>query len=265
MEEQNATGWEAPPPPELIPKEEPEMSEVQTLGSIFFEPGRTFQDLRRKPRFIAALVIISLLVMAYVMGLHMKFGEQGMRQAIAEQMDRNERTASLTPEQKQGAIDMQMKISSFTRYLVPVFVIIAMVIGGLIYWLAAKAFGGSGGFMHAFSVWVYSSFPPTVVSMVASLIVLVFKSTDNIDLAASQKGLITANPSMFIDGNANPVVGTLLATFDLFLIWGWVLAAIGLRITNRLSSGSAWAIVLILALVSTTLRVVGALFSGTVN
>jgi hypothetical protein len=59
-----------------------------------------------------------------------------------------------------------------------------------------------------------------------------------------------------------PVLATLIGTFDVFFIWGWILAAIGLRITNRLSSGSAWAVVLILGLIGTLFRVIGAFFSG---
>jgi len=65
-----------------------------------------------------------------------------------------------------------------------------------------------------------------------------------------------------MDGKANPVIATLLATLDLFMIWGWILAAIGLRITNRLTSGSAWAIVIILAVIGVLFRVVGSIFSG---
>ena len=46
--------WGEPPLPEEIGKEnaeEPQMSEVSTLFGIFLEPGKTFDDLRRKPRF----------------------------------------------------------------------------------------------------------------------------------------------------------------------------------------------------------------------
>ncbi|MBT0646757.1 hypothetical protein KJJ93_27615, partial [Escherichia coli] len=58
---------------------------------------------------------------------------------------------------------------------------------------------------------------------------------------------------------------TILATFDIFMIWGWILAAIGLRITNRLSSASAWTIVIIFALFGTLIRVAGAYFGGAPN
>lgn len=263
MEEPNSAEWQAPPPPEKIdPPEAAQMSEAATLGNIFFEPGRTFEDLKRKPRFILAAVIIALLVTAFGFGLHFKVGDDGMRRFINEQIDKNPRTQSLTGEQKANAVSMQMTIAKVVRYALPIFVIITLLIGGLLYWLAAKAFGGTGSFLHGLSVWVYSSLPPTVVSMIANYIILAFKSVDDIDLGASQRGVVHANPGFLVD---SPVLATLIGTIDVFFIWGWILAAIGLRITNKLSSGSAWAIVVIFALLNVTFRVIGAYFSGNAN
>ena len=56
MEENNVNEWQEPPPPEDIKQIEnpPQMSEVETLGKYFIEPGRTFEDMRRKPRFLIA-------------------------------------------------------------------------------------------------------------------------------------------------------------------------------------------------------------------
>jgi hypothetical protein len=261
MEEPNSSEWQAPPPPEKIEESEPaQMSEVATLGNIFFEPGRTFEDLKRKPRFIMALVIIALLVAGYAIGLQAKIGEAGMRSFISEQMEK--RAPNLSSDQKAAQVDLQMKISGYTRFAIPVFVVIAMLIGGLLYWAGAKAFGGTGGFMHGLSVFVYSSLPPTIVGMVANFVVMAIKDADQIDLATSQRSLVNANLGFFIDGHSMPVLSTLLSTIDLFAIWGWILAAIGLRITNRLSSGSSWAIVIIIALIGVAFRVVSSLLSG---
>lgn len=116
--------------------------------------------------------------------------------------------------------------------------------------------------MHALSVWIYSSIPPAVVGMVANMIVLIFKSVDEIDLTASQRGLIHANPGLFLDGKAMPVLTTIVSTIDLFAIWGWVLAAIGLRITNKLTSGSAWAVVLMITLIGLAFRVFFSYLNG---
>ena len=242
--------------------EAPQMSEAATIGGIFFEPGSTFEDLKRKPRFVIAAIIVCLLVSAYAFALYYKVGDAATRTFIEQQLDKSPQTSSMTSEQKTGAIDMQMTIAKFTRFGMPILVFISLLIGGLFYWLAAKAFGGTGGFLHGLSVWIYSSLPPVVVGMIANFIVLALKSADDIDLAASQRTVVHASPAFLIDGKSTPVLATLIGTLDLFFNWGWILAAIGLRITNRISSGSAWAIVLIFALIGTLFRVIGAYFSG---
>jgi hypothetical protein len=260
MEEFNAADHAAAPEP--APADVPQMSETSTVFNIFFDPGETFVDLKRKPRFILATVIVSLFISAYSFALFYKVGDEGIRRFAMEQIEKSPQASGMSSEQKSNAVDLQMTISKYARFAMPVVIAITMVIGGLFYWLGAKAFGGTGTFLHGWSVWVYSSLPPIVISMIANFIVLIFKSADDIDIAASQRGVIQANPSFLIDGKESPVLATLVGTLDLFMIWGWILAAIGLRITNRLSSGSAWAIVIIFALIGVTFRVISALFSG---
>ena len=245
-----------------VQQEGSQMSEVATLGNIFLEPGRTFEDLKRKPRFILATIIVSLLVGVYGFALAAKLGDAGIRDFVVEQIEKNPQTSGLTGEAKTNMIDMQMTFTKVGRYITPIFVAIFIVIGGLLYWAGGKAFGGSGGFLHGWSVFVYSSFPPAVVGAIANLIVIFFKAPNEIDLATSQRTLIHASPAFFIDGKASPVLATLIGTLDLFMIWGWVLAAIGLRITNKISSGSAWAIVIIMGLIGVMFRVLGAFFTG---
>jgi hypothetical protein len=141
-------------------------------------------------------------------------------------------------------------------------ILIVIFVGGLIYWLGANAMGGDARYLHGVSVWVYSWFPPFVVSMILNTVVLFLKSADDIDVVASSGGLIQANPSMLIDGKAQPVLNALLSSIDLFAIWGWILAAIGLRVVAKLTSGTAWAVVMILALTGIAIKVVWALFFG---
>ena len=262
MQNPEAAEWQTPPPPEIIERDEPQMSELAIIGNIFFEPGRTFEDLRRKPRFIIATVIVSLLIASYGLILAAKVGDAGIRQFIVEQLDKNPRAVAMDSGTKAKAVDMQMTISKAGRFASPVLIAAVMAIGGLFYWVAAKVFGGTGGFLHCWSVFVYSALPPTVISMIGNFIVLFFKSANEIDLATSQRGVIHANLAALMDGRSAPVLATLIGTIDLFMIWGWILAAIGLRITNKISSASAWAVVIIFALIGVFLRVVGAFFSG---
>jgi len=242
-------------------REEPQMSEVGTLGGIFFEPEATFRDLKRKPRFIMAGIIIALLVTAFTFALQMKIGETAMRNYVTEQMDKSPFADSMSKEQKAAAVDRQVNISKYTQFAVPVFVFISFLIGGLLYWLGSKAFGGTGSFLGNVSVWIYSGLPPAVISMVANFIVMAIKSADDIDLAESQRGLIHANLG-FLMGKEHPFIGTFLNTFDLFAIWGWILAAIGLSVVNKMSKGAAWTLIVIIAIFGLMFRLAGAYFSG---
>ncbi len=259
--EQNEPEWQAPPLPEEIEdtREPAQMSEVGTLGNIFFEPGNTFEDLRRKPRFILAalisIVVISLFQFAFIQKV-------GFERIIKERFESSARVQQMPEEQKQKFIEQQTgTIAKTITYAgTPLGIIVFFLLGGLIYWLGANAMGGSAKFSQGLSVFIYSGFPPILVSMLANFLILFLKSADEIEISSSQSGLIQANPSFFI-GKGSPVLSALLATFDLFSIWGWILAAIGLKIVGKISTGAAWGIVIIVALIGVALRVVGALFS----
>ena len=263
MNEANQSEWQAPPIPEEIRKtdEAPQMSEAATLGNIFFSPGETFEDLRRKPRFILATLIMIILTSAFSFLLVNKVGDEGIRRFAEEQIAKNPQADAMSPEQKKTAIGLNITIFKAVGYLIPVFVLIGLALGSLVYWLATKAMGGSAGFMQTVSVWVYSSFPPTVVSMLANILVLFLKSPDELDIATSQAGLIRASPAFFFEPKTAPVLSALLGTFDLFFIWGWILAAIGLRIVGKISSGAAWAIVIVVALLNVAFRLINAFFA----
>ena len=261
---ENTAEWQTPPPPidTVTSQDPPRMSEAATLLNVFVSPGETFEDLRRKPRFILAILLMMIVTAAFSFLFIQKMGEERMKSFTLEQMDKNPQMQSLPPEQKEQAIETNQKIAGFTRYLIPVFLLIGFAIGGLIYWLAGKVMGGSGNYWHGLSTWVYSSMPPLVVAMLANFLILFLKSPDEIDIATSQRDLVHANPSFFIDGKASPVLATLLGTIDFFQIWGWILAAIGLQKVMKLSQSSAWAVVLIFALISLAIRIVAALFTG---
>jgi hypothetical protein len=146
--------------------------------------------------------------------------------------------------------------------ITPIFVAVFLLVGGLLYWAGAKAMGGELGFLGALSVWIYSSFPAAIVSTVANLLILYLKDPDDIDMATANQGLLHANPTFFFDGKEMPVLSTIIATLDVFTIWKWILGAIGLAVVARMSKGSAWAVILFVALIGLGLRVGISLLSG---
>ena len=82
--------WQPPPPPPgaapTTQLEGPEMSTPSTLTGIFFEPGRTFEALRRRPRFLVVGLILLVLTIG-VTGLVYQRISQGLG-GPARQCDR---------------------------------------------------------------------------------------------------------------------------------------------------------------------------------
>ena len=260
--EQNEVEWQEPPlPEEIVDTDEPaQMSEVGTLGSIFFEPGATFEDLRRKPRFLIAGFISILLFSLFQF---MFIQKVGFERYAKEPLEANSRIQQMPEDQKREFFEQQTgEFAKIATYIAtPIIFLIFFVVGGLLYWLGTNAMGGSAGFLQSLSVFVYASFPPIIISMLANFLVLFLKSAEDIEISANRDGLVHANLAFLIDGKSNKVLAALVATFDLFSIWGWILAAIGLSIVGKISKGAAWAIVIFVALIGVAYRVVGAYFS----
>ena len=108
MSEETSSEWQAPPPPEKIAPVEPaEMSAVAALGNVFMEPGRVFEDMRRKPRFLVAGILSILLITLFQVVLIQKIGLETIVRARIEQ---SSRTAEMPKDQKEVIIAAKIKI-----------------------------------------------------------------------------------------------------------------------------------------------------------
>jgi Yip1 domain len=229
---------------------QPTMSEPATLANIFFEPGRTFESLRIKPKFLMALLLTLVCSIGFMVLVSQKIN---IGDYFVDQMKKSSQYEQMTAEQREPAIKFY-KSPAFTGILfggIVVGIVGLTFIGGLIYWLAMNAMGGTSTYFGGVSVWVYATFAPAFISAITNIIVLLIKSADDIDATSifQKGGLIQANPTMFLDTSKMPVLNTLLSSIDLFQIWGIVLAAIGLKVVGKISSGSAWGIVLVFKLI----------------
>lgn len=229
--------FQAPPPPPFAPTPPPpevEMSTPQTLTGIFFEPGRVFEALRSRPRFLTAGIIMLLLTIGVTVALYQRVD---MGEFIRQEMDRSPRNAEMPPQQKEMAVKIGKIVGGV---IVPVIVVVGIAAGAAIYLLAVMAFGGTITYKRALAVWVYSSLPPAVLGTIVALLVLFLKTPDTID----PKHLLVTNPGAFMNPEASPALTTLLSQFDILRFYGMFLAAIGLRKVAKISSGSAWTIVI---------------------
>lgn len=267
MSDQNTSEFQPPPPPEFPPgaveqQIEPQMSVGQTLTGIFFEPTRTFESLRARARFLVALIISIVAIMAFTVLFLQRVGyERITREAI----ENSPRAADLSPEQREQQIQMQTKpVFKVIGYVAPVIgIAVFFAAGAGLYLLGAMLMGGKLGYKQALAVWTYSSLPPIILSMLINIILLFIKSEDSYDIVqASRTGLVQANLSFLVDGKTSPALFSILSSFDVFQFYGMFLAALGLRIVGKLSSGGAWGIVITLWLVGVVLKIGGSILFG---
>ena len=236
------------------------MSTAQTLTSIFFEPGETFKALRERPRFLIAGIIIVALFMVYYSSFVWRLVAENIARAQIES-----RAPDATPEQIEQQLAMQrspiVKVITYGSF--PIVFAVIFAAGAGLYLLGCMLMGKSLSFKQALSIWVYSSFPPMVVYVIINLILLFLKNPDDIDATALNSGLARANPSILVDTKAQPLLGTILGSFDLIQFYGLFLAAIGLKTIGKLSSGSAWGVVLGIWFLGLILKVLMSTIFGT--
>lgn len=245
--------WQPPPPPPLAAEETgPDMSTPATLSGIFFEPGTTFEALRKRPRFLVAGLILLVLTIGVTALVYQRID---MGQYIRDKMERSPRNANQTEEQKEMGVKFGKIIGAIG---IPASVPITIAVGAAFYLLGVMAFGGSIGYKKSLAVWTYSSFPPAILGTIIAVLVLFLKSADTID----PEHLLVTNPGAFMGSDSSPVLVAVLSQFDLLRFFGLFLAALGLRKVAKISSGSAWAIVLGLYLIRAVLAISSAAIFG---
>jgi hypothetical protein len=249
MSEPNSE-FQPPPPPSAGAETSsgPSMTTTETLTGIFFEPGKVFDSLRARPRFLAAGVVLVLLTVIVTAVLYLRVD---MGQFIREKLEASPGAAQLTEEQKEVRVKYGKTLGAV---LVPISVPIIVAAGAALYLLGVIALGGSIGYKGSLAVWVYSSLPPAVLGTVIGVCVLLLKDPDRVD----PEHLLFTNPGAFMGEGTSPILTTLLLQFDLLKFYGLFLAALGLRKVARLSSGSAWGIVISFWVIGVVLRIVRA-------
>ena len=230
----------------------PEMSTAETLTGIFFEPSRTYESLRARPRFVVAGIILLAIACIVTVVLYMRVD---MGQYIRDRIERSPNAAQISEEQKETQVRLG---KSFGAAAIPISVPIIVAGGAALYLLGVLAFGGSISYTKSIAVWVYSSIPPSVLGALIAILVLFLKSPDSID----PEHMVATNPAVLLGEDASKVLVAVLSQFDLLRFYGIFLAALGLRKVAKLSSTQAWGVVLTLWGIGALLRIASAAIFG---
>jgi len=214
------------------------------LIGVLVSPGKTFQSIAARPTWMAALVVLLIAATASSVLVSQRIDKEDMRKSIKERMEKG-RGGQATPEQIERGVEMGEKISSVTRWLIPLFIVVIDLLVALLFFAAFRFFGGSGiPYKTSFAVTLHAYMPTLVASLLALPLIL---SRRTITMKEAQEGSILAsNLGAFAPQSLGPAARALLSSVDFFSIWTVCLMIIGYRIAAKVSTTAATAVVLTL-------------------
>jgi hypothetical protein len=214
--------------PAAVPAPEPQatISPFGRVVGVFFSPGKTFEDVVRKPGWVVPILLSTVLSIVSVVALNQKMN---WREYISQQIEKNPRAAQLSAEQKQQQIEMSAKVTVGIVYVAGVVapVLFALIVG-LVMMGAYNLLGGAGArFAPSFAITAHAALVG-IVSTPLFLLVLFLKPPGTLD---PENPLATNLAALLPEESAKWLVA-LCKSFDVFAIWTLILLAIGFAAVN---------------------------------
>ena len=215
-------------------------SGTNSILGVFFSPGPTMEDLLRRPRFLPALLLVTITSMG-VMGLAMHRGviEQFMRQ----KMENSPRMERVPAEQRERIIEQAVKFSSYTwvggAAVGPTLGLLAT--SGFFLLLSNVILGAKAKFRQMLAIVSHAWLPNGVVGLL-SIPILLAKEPDTIDM---QNIVALSNLGFLFDSAQQPKLYAMASGFDLFSFWVIGLLAIGISLVTRKSKAAVLPVIVV--------------------
>jgi hypothetical protein len=245
--------------PEPGPDDPPPMGTFERLTGIFYEPTRVFRNLRAHPRWVAAVLVIALLNVAYLAAFTQRLTPERIVNYTADKMAE---TPFIPPEavertREQGVQEAKSTVQrAGTAVKAIVSTIIFMCFLAALYLVVLLAFGGKINFWQSLAVTVYAALPAIVISKLISFILLYIKSPDDIHPIMGQETLLQDNLGILFSPKDHPVLFVMAASLGLLTFYRLWLTATGLREGGqKVSSSAAWSAAILLWLIGVVLIV----------
>ncbi len=212
--------------PAPAPEAQATLSPFGRVIGVLFSPGKTFEDIARKPTWITPVLVSTVLSIIAVIGLNQRMN---WRDYIVQQIEKSPRGAQLSADQKQQQAEMGAKVTVAIVYASGVLVPVCFaLIVGLVMMGAYNLFAGAGArFAAAFSIVAHAGLVG-IVSTPLFLLVLFLKPPGTID---PENPLATNLAALLPEESAKWLVA-LCKSFDIFTFWTLILIAIGFAAVN---------------------------------
>jgi hypothetical protein len=212
--------------PVPAPQAQVSISPFGRVLGVLFSPGKTFEDIVRKPSWMLPLVLTTILSIAVSFSIDQRIN---WREFMSQQIEKNPRAAQMSAEQKQQQIEGGAKFSpAFTYGIGLLGPILGALVVSLVMWGAYSLLGGaSTNFGTAFSITSHA-FLTGLISSPLFILILYLKPYGTADL----ENPIAANLAAFLPDDSAKWLVALCKSFDIFTFWTLILLAIGFATVN---------------------------------
>ncbi len=238
---------EGPPPPKI--------GVVESFFGVLTSPGSTFQKIvdAKSWNFIVILVLLIIVGVGSQFVVQTRFD---MSEIVRDQITQSPRSADMTPEDIDRAVEMQTKFAPIGYIITPIMIPLVCIIIAFILWLAFLATGGSAKFVGCWRVFTWAQIPPVLKSIVFFIMAFI-RNPENINI----QNPIATNPAYFLDSDkvAKPLYAV-LSRMDIFTFWMLFLLAVGMSAESKKSKGLSAAVVVGLWLITVVIHGVWKIF-----
>jgi len=204
----------------------PFVTDALRLVRVLFAPTEVFEENREKPAFWIPWIIVTVLILAFTMlsfpftMAAMRLGAEARGQPLPASMESIARFSSLV------AVPVMM-------------LIMCLVAAGLMY-LVLLASGGTMRYKGLLSVTILGGLIG-VLQVLLTYVVLKMRGPDGLQTLADYQVSFGLDLLLPQDTALPDRLVSMLRAVTPFSIWSLILTAIGVRVTEKTSSGAAWA------------------------
>lgn len=207
-----------------------EMGVFKRIINIFMEPSKVFKSVAQKPKVLIPIVFIILgfiLLAVPKVSLMEEYTRQTYEKLYGSEQFM--KTQKITKEQANASIEQTVGFSKIMSFVGPLFMLIMILIQTLVFFGLFKLFKGVGTFMQTFAVLTYSY-----------LINLLGEVVRTINVIISTNVEVTNSLALLLPNDKTNYLFNFLNGLDLFGLWAFLVAALGLSIVHKVSSRKAY-------------------------
>jgi hypothetical protein len=211
--------------PETVSPSEPEpqgMSGFARITGVFFEPGKTFEDIGRRPTWFLPLLIIVLSTVLFTTAVGQRIGWERI---VRQNIENSPRAQQLPAEQREQQIAVGARVAPIFGFSTVILIPLGYIVTAAILLAMTAMMSGGLKFKQVFAIVCYSGLPG-VLFAILGMVVMFLKKPEDFNI----NNPLMFNVAAYLDPQTtSKFLYSLLLSIDLFSFWMIFLIATGLK------------------------------------